>query len=89
MELNHSKIELETLENGIGNIRKWNLGTLENNIENIGKLNWDHWKMKFGTLENSIENIGKLHWKIETEIGNIGYRQSNDRIIFFKIDIGC
>ena len=71
MELNHSKIELETLENGIGNIRKWNLGTLENNIENIGKLNWDHWKMKFGTLENSIENIGNGVEKLDIlAIGN-------------------
>ena len=43
-------MELETLENGIGNIGKFNLGTLENSIENIGKL---HWK-----IEMEIGNIG-------------------------------
>ena len=50
-------MELETLENGIGN---------------IGKLIWKHWKMELERLENEIENIGKWHWenwKIHLEIG--------------------
>ena len=64
-------MELGTLENEIWGQWKIVLKLLENGIGNIGKFN-------LGTLENTIENIGKLHWKIEMEIRNIGYRQSNN-----------
>ena len=52
-------MELETLENLIGKIGKWNwkclkmeLGTLENEI--LG-----HWKIVLKILENGIGNTGK------------------------------
>ena len=69
-------MELKTLENGIGNIGKWNwkrwkmeLGTLGNEIWGHLKILengiWNIGKFNLGTLENSIENIGKLKWKLE------------------------
>ena len=70
-------MKLETLENRIGNIGKWNrkhwkmeLRTLENEI-------WGHWKIVLIILENGIGNIGKWkwkHWKIKLETGlGIGF----------------
>ena len=48
------------------------LETLENEIGNIGKWNQKDWKMKLKTLENGIGKIGKYIWKLASEIGFVG-----------------
>ena len=51
-------MKLETLENRIGNIGKWNLKHWKMELRTLENEIWGHWKIVLIILENGIGNIG-------------------------------
>ena len=64
-------MELETLENDIGNIGKWNQKDWKMELERLEKCNWKYWKMALGKLENTFGNWHRKLDLLKTGMRNI------------------